>query len=516
MLSCVRTVTNLGYDTHTVTVECDASNSLPAINVVGLAHKTVDEAKERIRSALRNSKLELPPKKYTLNLAPADVPKEGSGLDLPMAVAILSRTRQIQLDKHMNYYLFGELSLNGEIRPINGLLNRLLHIRKTDPDAVVIIPERNAQEAQLLNDLYIRTARSLQELYRDLIGEHSLPALSSIKPKSSLDESSPYPDMNDIVGNEQAKRALEVAAAGGHHILMNGPPGGGKTMLAQALAGILPPPRHEETLEITALHSLTGAHRHRALTHRPFRSPHHSSSMAALIGGGNTPRPGEISLAHRGILFLDELPEYSRQAIEALRQPLEDKQVTIARARSQSTFPADFMLVATQNPCPCGFATEPQKTCTCSANEINRYVKKISGPLLDRIDITLEIRRINSKKFLQHKSPNSAKASSSPNIIQRVMQARYQQRQRNPNGCLNAELQRNSLENIAKLDELTQTLLEEASEKLALSARAILKTVKVARTIADIEKTPRIATQHIAEALQYRQRDQYEKGILEQ
>ncbi len=497
MLAKINTISNIGLDCQLIVVEADMSNGLPGFMVVGLANKSVDEAKERVRSAIKNSGLNLPPRKITLNLAPADIPKNGSGFDLAMAVSLLLASKQINtIDK--NSAFLGELGLDGSARPIAGALS-LAQACVENNITELYISAGVAKQAALIEGITIYPVESLSQLYRHLIGESKIIPLNQtkIKPQDRLADI----DLSEIYGQEQAKRAIELAASGNHNILLSGPPGSGKSMLAKSLIGLLPEPSYDESIEITKIHSLAGQSTDEIICNRPYRSPHHTASSVALIGGGQWPKPGEISLAHRGVLFLDEIPEFTRNVLEVLRQPLEEGRVTISRASTTQDYPARFLLVAAQNPCPCGYAGDQENVCSCSPSQLNKYSSKVSGPLLDRIDIVVRVQRVKKSQLM-----NRVNSESSADVKKRVINARKIQQDRFRKDFIssNNEMTNKEIEKYCDLNESGKSLMEQAINNLKLSARAYMRVLKLSRTIADLDGSKSIETKHIAEALQYR------------
>lgn len=495
-----------GIDATIITIEVNCSRGCK-FYMVGLPDSAVKESHERIISALQYNGYKFPTQQIVINLAPADIRKEGSAYDLPLAVGIMAATQNVSSEKLDRYLIMGELSLDGSLQSIKGALPIAIKARELGYEGI-ILPKQNAREAAVVNKLTVYGAENLHEVLGFLNGEVALqPTIVNTREEFYSQQNTFEFDFSDVKGQENVKRALEVAAAGGHNVIMIGAPGSGKSMMAKRLPSILPPLSLAESLETTKIHSVAGklGKETSLISKRPFRSPHHTISQVAMVGGGTFPQPGEISLAHNGVLFLDELPEFNRTVLEVLRQPLEDRLISVSRARYSIDYPASFMLVASMNPCPCGYYNHPTRACVCNPGQVQKYLSRISGPLLDRIDIQIEIIPVPFEKMADTRQSESSAA-----IRERVIQARYIQEQRfasHKGVYCNAQMTSRLLNMYAKPDEQGLTLLKNAMNRLNLSARAYDRILKVARTIADLENCPQIRSHHLAEAIGYRNLD---------
>jgi len=495
-----------GIHATTITIEVDVTAGIKFF-LVGLPDNAVKESEQRIRAALQNNGYRIPGKKIIINMAPADIKKEGSSYDLPLAIGILAASSQIKSEIISDYVIMGELSLDGSLHHIKGALPIAIKAREEGFKGI-ILPKENAREAAIVNDLEVLGVENIKELIDFFNGDSEIE-------KTEIDTRAEFysalnnniPDFSDVKGQENIKRALEIAAAGGHNVIMIGPPGSGKTMLAKRMSGILPPLTLQEALETTKIHSVAGrlSANNTLMTSRPFRSPHHTISDVALVGGGVNPQPGEISLSHNGVLFLDELPEFKRTVLEVMRQPLEDRVVTISRAKSTVDYPASFMLVSSMNPCPCGYYNHPEKDCVCPPGMVQKYLNKISGPLLDRIDLHVEVTPVSFSEL-----SSKEKGESSKDIREKVILSREIQEKRfseSENTYSNSHMSSKHIQEFCILDNESSDMLKTAMEKLDLSARAYDRILKVSRTIADLAASENIESQHIAEAIQYRSLD---------
>ena len=503
MVTKAITATTIGISSYKIEVEVDIANSLPGMNIVGLPDNAVNEAKERVHAAIKNSGFTFPTGKVIVNLAPADIRKEGTNFDLPIAIGIL-KEQGIDIPDNNSIAFLGELSLDGSIRKVNGILPLVCGL-KDNGVKTVFVPQDNAKEAALVQDIQIFGAKHLGDIVNHF-GETPLkPTVIDINKYFTTSSQNDYIyDFKDVKGQQKAKKALEIAAAGGHNIIMSGTPGSGKTLMAKCLASILPPLELEEALELTKIYSICGllSKDNPLMTSRPFRVVHHTASPNGIIGGGSNPKPGEITLAHRGVLFLDEMVEFPRQVLEVLRQPLEDGEVVISRAKNSIKYPAQFMLVSAMNPCPCGYLGDKEKQCSCTEFQIQRYRSKLSGPLLDRIDLIINIPKLTTEELINTK----ADAEPSKIIQKRVVNARKIQalRYKNENIFTNSELNAKQIKIYCKIDEKTEDFLKIAAQKFQLSGRKYSRILKLARTIADLEENPNILLEHVTQALQYR------------